>query len=376
LDGKQKWVARVPIVQGLNWTDDIPFNATDVAFSYNAMLDIDNKGFAYGDYWFLMNRTEVVDPYTVDFIYNPGMGPDYDFAGYNAHGWGIGMIPWHQLKNEDLTTWRNAPFNSDPVPKSKGGKGVECLGPYVPISQNPSDKSITFERRDQYINVLGWANTLPQYYVMKIIQDDGARWTQLNNLEVDVIEYPTKPLQDWINMNTTGKHKVYSFKYPAMHPLWMNLQNPILSNRYVRLAIAHAIPYPKIFNDILPGWGVSQAYYGKSFVLPIHGSFNTALGNYEYNIDKAKQYMDMWRYSQATLDPSKGPRGDHDFSGYVGVDDFPIWAKWRGKTPSQWTFKPGNDIDPDNDNDADVDVADYTSWAANYGKRYPFNGAW
>lgn len=378
--GIQRWVVRVPLVHGLTWTDGVPFNATDVAFSYNSMLNPAVNGFAYGDYWFLMENVTVVDTYTVDFWYKPGMGPDYDFAGYNAHGWGISMLPWHQIKDDDLTTWTNAPWNSDPRPKSLGGnaKGLECLGPYVPIEVGQTGlKSIRMQLRPQWISTMGWQNTLPTYYVLTINPDDTSRWNGLNTMAYDIIEYPTKSVTDWLSMNGTGKHKVYTFHYPAMHPLWMNLRNPYLSNRYIRMAIAYAIPYPKIFNEILPGWGVSTAYYGKTYILPIHDSFDTSLGNYEYNITKARQYMDMWRYAQANKQPwSKGPVGDHDFSGYVETADFPIWAKWIGKHSAEWKFGHGQDIDPDNDNNDYVEGLDYPHYQNNYGKHYPFSGAW
>jgi ABC-type oligopeptide transport system substrate-binding subunit len=227
------------------------------------------------------------------------------------------------------------------------------------------------------VSALGWANTLPEYYVLTINPDDTSRWNGLNTLAYDIIEYPTKSVTDWIGMNVSGKHKVYTFRYPAMHPLWMNLRNPILSNRYVRLAIAHAIPYPKIFNEILPGWGVDTAYYGKTWILPIHDSFNTELGNYEYNITKARQYMDMWRYSQANKLPyTKGPVGDHDFSGYVETADFPTWAKWFGTHSADWRFGSGQNIDPDNDNNDYVEMLDYPLYSNNYGKHYPYNEAW
>lgn len=69
--------------------------------------------------------------------------------------------------------------------------------------------------------------------------------------------------------------------------------------------------------------------------------------------------------------------GDHDFSGYVSVDDFPIWAKYFGTYPSSWPFVPGNNIDPDNNNQNGVENIDYPHWAGNYGKRYPYQtGSW
>jgi len=88
-------------------------------------------------------------------------------------------------------------------------------------------------------------------------------------------------------------------------------------------------------------------------------------------------YMDMWRYSQSGKQPyTKGPVGDHDFSGYVETADFPIWARWFGSHPADWRFGHGQDIDPDNDNNDYVEMLDYPLWSNKFGKHYPFDGAW
>ena len=165
----------------------------------------------------------------------------------------------------------------------------------------------------------------------------------------------------------------------ASIPLWMNLNNPILSNRYVRQSIAHAIPYDTILGTILPGSGVS-GIEGKTPVPPIMSEFNTVLEPYEYNITRAQLYMDMWVYSQVGTDYTLGPMGDADFSGYVEMADFVIWAANYGTTSADWTFPPGCDIDPDFNNDdyvngilgdvnrdLTVDDDDLNEWALAYG---------
>jgi len=155
----------------------------------------------------------------------------------------------------------------------------------------------------------------------------------------------------------------------------MNLNNQILSNRYVRLAIAHAINYPLI-SLILTSWGILEAYPGKALITPLHDYFNTELEPYEYNIAKAQQYMDMWYYSQVgQTEYEKGPVGDADFDGTVDYDDFWVWWKNWDTSPNEWEFDPGRDIDPDFDNDGGVDLDDFCEWAVNWGKDYPFEGA-
>jgi ABC-type transport system substrate-binding protein len=380
-DGKKKWVVRIPIVHGLKWTDGVEFNATDVAFTYNTMIKIPDFT-AYGDYSFLLNRTEVVDRYTVDFIYKPGMGPDYDFAGYQAHGWGLAMLPEHQMRGwTDYTHWANTPWNNagqGPIPVSKGGTGLEQLGPYY-VSAYSQNAFIELTKNPGYSSTLGWesASTLPTKCMLKFVPDDGTRILALDNCEVDMIEYPIADHTTWEAMMTQPEHRVSTYSYPASHPLWFNNRNKILSNKYVRLAIAHAIPYDDIF-AILPAWGVQTAYPGKTFVTPWHDVFYGALGNYVHDHAKAQMYMDMYWNSQVGVDPITypGPFGDHNLDGIVDMFDYPVWVNNRGKTPAQWKWYPMNQIDPDNDNNGVVDIDDFSFWAARIGRRYPYAGAW
>jgi ABC-type transport system substrate-binding protein len=377
-DLKKKWVVRIPIVHGLTWTDGVEFNATDVAFSYNTMIKIPAFT-AYGDYCFLLDRAEAVDRYTVDFIYKPGMGPDYDFAGYNAHGWGLCMLPEHQMRSwTDYDKWAQTQWNGAQgvIPVSKGGTGLEQLGPYY-INAYSSNQYIEMTKIPGYGSTLGWGNTLPTKCILKFVPDDGTRILALDNCEVDMIEYPIADVATWTAMMPQPQHRVSTYSYPASHVLWINNRNKILSNKYVRLAIAYAIPYDDIF-AMLPAWGVETPYPGKTFVTPWHDTFNTAIGNYVYDPAKAQMYMDMYWNSQVGVDPVThlGPFGDHNLDGAVDMFDYPVWVDNRGKTPAQWPWSPMNGIDPDNDNNGAVDILDFPYWASRVGQRYPYAGAW
>ena len=371
-----RWVASVPLRTGITWTDGDGFDAQDVAYTYQSILTPGCKSESYGDYSFMLDDVVVNSTYQVDFIYKLGMGPDYDFAGYQAHGWALGMLPYHQLGPDYVTNWAPQLYNYDPVPVSQGGTGLECLGPYVPTYWD-TDIALHFEKRDDYVNALGWSPEMPDKFIIKIIEDANTRFSALQNLECDFIEYPTAPLADWNNMIGWPTHRVLSFIYPAVHTLWIQHRNTILSNRYVRLALAHAIPYEQIFNNILPGWGVANAIRGKTtMVMPFHDSYHPTLGYYEYNITKAQQYMDMWRYSQDGADHTKAPLGDHDFSGFVEMADYPIWVNNLGKYTYQLPWYPSNPVDPDNDNSGRVLLPDITYWGTNIGKSYPYKDAW
>jgi len=179
-------------------------------------------------------------------------------------------------------------------------------------------------------------------------------------------------------MGTWDTHNVWQTPHTSLHSLWLNLDNPILSNRYVRLAIAYAIDYDWIESQILPGWGFNKTYPGKTHVNPWHDSFDDELGNYVYDVDVAKKYMDMWRYSQdgynETADYGKGHVGDADLSGLVDLDDYAPWANNLGTNHTEWIFIAGQDIDPDHNNDDYVSLDDFfDGWEVKNNYWYPEN---
>ncbi len=113
------------------------------------------------------------------------------------------------------------------------------------------------------------------------------------------------------------------------------------------------------------------------------------IGPYEYNIDIANEYMDMYRYSLVGADweleypdgRPKSPIGDADFSGYSEPLDFTIYATRivEGQlTPDEWPWSPGRDIDPDYDNNGVVNVNDHARFETNTvpTKYYPIAGAY
>jgi ABC-type transport system substrate-binding protein len=377
-----RWAATVPLVEGLTWTDGVPFNASDVAYTWELNLSPSMKSQSYGDFSFLIDEVNVVDEYTVDFVYKQGMGPDYDFEGYQAIGWALGMLPKHQLWDPAHPTklpinWQSQTYSSDPIPVSAGGDGLECLGPYVPISYTGTPgaiTSITFQKRANFVDTLGWSSTMPDYFIMKIIGTSATRFVALQNLEADFIEYPIAPIADWEAMMGWPTHEVFTYLYPASHPLWMQQRNPVLSNRYVRLALAHAIPYQSIFTEVLDDWGVATPIQGKTFVLPSHDVYasDVELPPYEYDIAKAQMYMDMYQNSIDPVTWEDGPLGDHDFNGLVEIPDYPLWVNNLGKSVGSLPWWPSTPIDPDNNNNGYVQLNDIWYWAPNIGKEYPF----
>jgi ABC-type transport system substrate-binding protein len=324
-----------------------------------------------------------VNATTVDFIL---YDPYPDILSVLANDWGTGAIlPWHFLKDISVGNLKAHASNTafgDP------GAWMPVNGPFEPVEIVPGDYVRLTKNNDYYGYGLGWGPYNIDTLILDWVPDPAVRLLALQTNDVDFGEYPTAPVEEFNDMMNQTKWpylRVSQYDYPASNPVWFNFDNPYLSNRYVRLAIAHAIPYQQIIGNILPSWGVETAYRGKTYVQPHHyytdasnvtvHLYNEDLEAYEGNLTKAQMYLNMWKYSQVGSDYTLGPVGDADFNGLVELDDFYIWAGNFGTTSADWTFLPGQDVDPDFDNSDYVEMADFYRWTEGWGAEYPFPGA-
>jgi len=272
-------------------------------------------------------------------------------------------------------------------------------GPFQFVYDIP-DEHWKLEALDEYPDGLGIGDFQGPHVIDEIlgyvITDPGAAWTALMNQEIHYAHggvWSATPEQ--IAAVDRDIFDVFDDPIPATRSLAFNLRNPVLSNRFVRQAIAHAINTPHIVDTILPLAGLSphcsiQAtpiWPMLEWAWPTPGEMTEYnIGPYEYNIDIANEYMDMYRNSLVGTDWTqqypdnrpKSPLGDADFSGYREPLDFTIWATRLVEaqlTPDLWPWSPGRDIDPDFDNSAYVDIDDYYIYRDIAEDYYPFPGA-
>jgi len=358
--------ATVYLRENVTWHDGYPFNATDVKFTFDAVTDGATRCTGYGDFAPVIDRVEIVDEFTVVFHFK---APSPHFSTLLADDYGAMIIPEHVLRNVTHRQMRKHSTNTDtPMPGTGRWKFVEWVrDEYWLVEVNP-DYFLGESMIDRIYNY--------------VITDPAEGLTALQNHEIHVGNCWSATMEQIQTINQTDPTlKVVPTLSPEVTHLGFNLHHPILSNRYVRQAIAHAIPYDHIINDVLPTISRS-GNRATAPVTPLHGwLYNTELQPYEHNIAKAQQYMDMWKYAQPEYAPegsanvTLGCVGDADFSGLVDLDDFYLWRNNFGTTSTEWPFVSGRPIDPDFTNDDYVDLDDFYAWIGAWGKEYPFSGA-
>jgi ABC-type transport system substrate-binding protein len=414
-DSNQVYRVRIPLRTGVLWSDSHPFDAEDVVWTINENILNPSLGCtATCDFAPIVKRAEYIGNFTPG---SPGHNataldlilyePYVDLPLVLANTWGGGVLPHHY-------------FGGVPPPWEIGENRVFCfvkivpsIGPYKFLEEGipPGYSYITLERNDLYFgyntSIVGSPAWGP-YDIDKIkleyvpYSEDRLLNIQLHDAEFgDPQAVQQSPFEVFREFMIDPTLLGYIVPHMASNGVWMNFNNPNLSNRYVRLAIAHAIPYENIFTDILPSWGIVNPIAGGSFIHPwqYYGGvqlWNSEMPLYTYNLTIAQQYLDMWLYAQTGTNHTKGCVGDANFDGIVDLDDLWYWMEEYGNAPytrqitwldPDWyttypwpidggTVAPGNDIDADFNNNGIVGPEDYGLWLANVGKEYPFSGAW
>jgi hypothetical protein len=421
-DGEQVYRVRVPLRHGIQWSDGHEMDAQDIVWTYNdIVLDADLGATSAGDFAPVVKRAEYIgnytpghasyDPYNLDLIiYEPYV----DLELILANDWGLGIMPYHAFGGVPPTLLD--PWNKN---LDAARDNVPALGPFKYLAEGspPSYSTVELVRNDKYFgynsSVVGspiWGPYNVSGWIFEYIPEAAQRLANIEIHDSDYGEYPTSPVEVFRGFLGNPNYICYLDYYVATNPIWLNFNNANLSNRYTRLAIAHAVPYADIYKDVLPSYGIENPVPGGCIIHPwqYYGGvqlLNAELELYTYDLAIAQQYFDMAIYAQSGTDHTKGCVGDANFDGIVDLADRWYWGEEYGNAPytrtlenppeSDWldpdwysdypwpisgdistgSVAPGNDIDADFDNNGVTGPADYALWLAAVGNEYPFPGA-
>ena len=387
--------ARIDLKTGITWSDGQAFDADDVVYTLNLHLDHTVKTTARGDFAPIVNSVTKIDADTVELELHR---PYVDLEDILSNSWGCNILPEHYFSSIPSGSLKGHLSNTDAATSML----TPTIGAYNLTAFTTT--TLTYEKNPNY-----WGYAAPYNYgphgidkiILVQIKDETTRWNALLAHEVDLCEYPTKDVSAFIPLLTRPDLDVFAYPSPSSNSVWYNFDNPYLSNRYVRLAISHAINYPQIRTNILPAWGYTAYTEGRSpLVMPgqwyddgttLVELFDATLTPYTYDMTKAAQYFNCWKLSRKAHAPyagglwtraNGGAVGDADFSGVVNIDDFIAWTTQWGMTEAAFSWQgahqctPGQDKDSDFNNDDIVNTDDFTLWASSWGAEYPFPGAY
>jgi len=265
------------------WSDGEAVDADDFKFTYDAiasdLVETPRKSNVEQ-----IESMEVIDPYTVKVTFK-----DVKCDGLNDLT--LGWLPSH-LYAADFSDIMDSPLNQEPTVSA---------GPFVFQSWTRDDNTILV-RNDSFVDGAPYMDGM----IYRIVPDPGSRLAQLQSGEVDTIGVQPEQLGA---VKGDPNLKIFNFKDDGYTYIALNQANPenpqpgqdedgnlieqephpILGDHDVRLAMAHALDYQSIIDNVYLGQGYPMA----SNVLPaVEWAHDPDIAPYEYDPEMAAQLLE------------------------------------------------------------------------------------
>ncbi len=284
------------------WSDGEQVDANDFKYTYDAVAS-DNVETVRKPNVEFIESIEVIDDFTVEVTFTQ--------VKCDAIGdVGLGILPSH-LYAEDFSDIMTSPENEAPSVSA---------GPMEFQSWTRDDNTILV-RNDDY--VLGAPNLDGMIY--RIVPDPGARLAQLQSGEVDITGLQPEQVEVIEGDPNLNIFNAFDDGYTYVGLNLANPDNPqpgqdedgniieqephpILSDQQVRLAMAHALDYQSIIDNVY----LSQGYPIASNVLPaVSWAHDPSIEPYEYDPELAMQILEDAGYVDSDGDGVREtPDGD------------------------------------------------------------------
>ena len=286
----------IHLVKNATWHDGTPFTAADVDFTYMHCIEV--KYPRWSDLWTAINRTEVVDDYTIKLYLN---------------------IPYPDLVTEVLTypivpkhIWEPIVKQSDfdpltykpPMEVLQVGNGPFKLVEYVPGQYAKYVANENFFKGRPYIDEL----------LMPVITSPDAMLLALQKGEIDVFTWvvPVEAVPSLLENPNIGVH---IYKSGTMYHWGFNNQKFPFNIKEFRHALAHCVDKREIVTTLLHGYGRP----GRFGVYPptemwdhwLNPDPKCGVDAYEFNLSKAAEILDRLGFVDSDGDGwREGPNGE------------------------------------------------------------------
>jgi peptide/nickel transport system substrate-binding protein len=170
---------------------------------------------------------------------------------------------------------------------------VSGSGPYRVVFLDPN-QGVTFVKKQNWWGNKMTANPLiaahPTRIEYKLLKEEDVAINALRAREVDIIPNlsPAKFLELKSDPQLTADYDFIAFNGTSSYNrLMFNLTDPILADKNVRKAIAHAVNYDEILTDLQKGFAVRVV----GPIMPLKPYYAKHIVPYPYQIDQAKALL-------------------------------------------------------------------------------------
>ena len=253
---------------GVVWSDGTPFDAEDVAFTFNDVVLNAELGAQSASQFTSIETVEILDPLTVRFVLNtPFSALPYYLASF------AGILPEHVLGSE-ADPLSVASFNKQSPVTTGPFKVAEFVpGSYVRLEPNPSH----------------WAGA-PKLagLIFRIIPDPNTQVAQALAGELDVVTRLSASLAEGIERSP--QLEVLRQSQNLFYWIALNQDDERFTDPLVRRALTLALDREAMIQAVLEGYG--QVATGP--VAPLLGAlYNPDVATYPYDPEAAAALLDQ-----------------------------------------------------------------------------------
>ena len=282
------------LVPSARWSDGVPVTASDVVFTYRAIMNPANNVASRVGYD-RVRRIEALDPHTVRVeLARPYAPAVYLFRDLSPSA----ILPEHVLRGyRDLN---RIPFNVAPVGS----------GPYV-LREWLHGSEMRFEANPHYFR---GAPKIKEV-VFTFIPDQNTLLSQLQTHEIDMAyDLPASRLRQLAAMDGVRVTQVSTLHWEHMS---FNVRHPPLDDRRVRLALCYGYDEQAVFAKIYHGAGT----IGPTDQNPDYGWYDPRLHYYRHDPERADALLEAagWRLSADGYRYKDGWRLETTISTVAGV---------------------------------------------------------
>lgn len=282
---------------GVKWSDGAPFDADDVVFTTNIILDpktneISREG------WDLIAKVDEPDKYTVVYHLKKPFSPFVEIF-FSTAGANPCILPKHLLANvKDINT---AAYNSLPV----------GIGPF---------KYQSWDRQQQITMVANpnYFRGLPklQKIIFKIVPDRNTLLTQMQAKQLDM--WALVPGGYVERLKQLQPYSVLVFPSYLWNHVDFNLSTPALADPIVRHALSYAVDRQTILDKIFHGLGELSGS-----VTPPQAPYAVTIPADPYDLAKANDMLDKdgWKMGSDGVRAKNGQRLSFRYATYTGSED-------------------------------------------------------
>lgn len=227
--------------EGLKWSDGEALTSDDVKFTVEVLSNPDSGALVGTSGFDLITKVETPDATTTVLTYSE------PYPGY-LDQFAYGLFPRHATgKPEEMSAWA---WNSNPV----------VAGPFI-LSNWESGKRLSFTRNPNYYEA---GKPYLDEVVFEVVPEPAAQTAMMLNSEAQMQLWPSEFKADYDTL-LTGKaqqHLIpgiwnmaidFNLSAPFDGDPTASAPHPILGDIRVRQAIAHAINYQSLQQDVLKG---------------------------------------------------------------------------------------------------------------------------